>query len=511
MFFRLSVFAFLFAAAGCNPSAEKSHKNDEAIARASLQIKSNSDKVPHTSDHAFIAKDVVIDKDGTEHVRFDRKYRGMRIIGGDLVVHSDAKGHFMNADMAAQRNIDIEDGAYISGETAVATAKGLWNGKEEKVSKPEQVVFAEGEEPLVAYEIVITGTTSNEEPSEFHVLVNATSNEVITSWDGIETVAGTGKGYFSGTVGLETLLVNAAYQLKDATRGNQQTNDLQGKKVGSGVLFTDADNQWGTGAVTDPASLGVDAQFGASATWDYFLVEHGRNGIKNNGIGATSRVRYGRRYNNAFWSDSCFCMTYGDGDGVTFNPFISLDVAAHEMSHGVTSATANLAYRGESGGLNEATSDIFGAMVEWRANLSSDVPDYLLGERLYKAGNRALRYMHKPSLDGRSPDCYTSTVGSLDVHLSSGIANHFFYLLAEGSNPAAPLPASPTCNSSTVAGLGRTKAGKIWFRALSTYMTSTTNYAVARAATLKAAVDLYGPGSQEQQIVAEAWSAVSVN
>src|SRR6187549_1143397 len=174
-------------------------------------------------------------------------------------------------------------------------------------------------------------------------------------------------------------------------------------------------------------------------------------------------------------------MTYGDGDGVTFNPFDSLDVAGHEMSHGVTSRTANLTYKGESGGLNEATSDIFGTMVEYYANNGNDAPDYLIGERLYKSGNKALRYMFKPSLDGKSADCWYSGVGSLDVHYSSGVANHFFYLLAEGSAN------SSTCNTTTsggrvatgsqaLTGVGRSAAERIWYRALTVYMTASTKY-----------------------------------
>jgi Zn-dependent metalloprotease len=263
--------------------------------------------------------------------------------------------------------------------------------------------------------------------------------------------------------------------------------------------------------LSDRATVGVDAQFGAAITWDYFLSKFGRKGIKNNGIGALSRVHYGRNYANAFWSDSCFCMTYGDGDGVTFNPLVSLDVAGHEMSHGVTAATAKLVYSGESGGLNEATSDIFGTLVEYYANNSKDLGDYLIGEKLYKSGNgKALRYMYQPNLDGRSPNCYSSNIGTLDVHYSSGVANHFFYLLAEGSSPSGGTT-SPTCNSSVVTGIGRDAAGAIWYRALTVYMTSGTNYAGARAATLNAARDLFSDTSPQYQTVAAAWSAVGVN
>ena len=125
------------------------------------------------------------------------------------------------------------------------------------------------------------------------------------------------------------------------------------RQSGNGTIFTDADNTWGNGTLADRATVGVDAQYGTATTWDYYKNVHGRNGIANDGKGAYNRVHYGRNYNNAFWSDGCFCMTYGDGDGTTFNPFDSLDVAGHEMSHGVTSRTANLIYSGESGGLNE--------------------------------------------------------------------------------------------------------------------------------------------------------------
>lgn len=281
------------------------------------------------------------------------------------------------------------------------------------------------------------------------------------------------------------------------------------------MLFTDADNHWGTGATADRATAAVDAQYGTNETWDYYKNIHGRTGIANDGKGSYNRVHYGSSYNNAFWDDSCFCMTYGDGDGTTFGPLVALDVAGHEMSHGVTSRTANLTYSGESGGLNEATSDIMGTLVEWYAANATDKGDYLIGERIVKSGfgKAALRFMDKPSTDGSSADCWSASVGNLDVHYSSGVANHFAYLLAEGSGSKTINGVtynSPTCNSSTVTGIGRDKLGKIWYRGLTVYMTSSTNYAGARTATLKAATDLYGASSAEYAAVAAAWSAVSV-
>jgi Zn-dependent metalloprotease len=347
-----------------------------------------------------------------------------------------------------------------------------------------------------------------------HVFVDAHSGEVLEQWEGIETsaAAGTGRGFFNGTVALTTDLNGGAYALRDPSRGNQYTTDMNNGTTGNGTLFSDADNAWGDGTLANRQTVAVDAQYGTASTWDYYREIHGRNGIANDGRGSFNRVHYSSGYNNAFWSDSCFCMTYGDGNGTTFNPFDSLDVAGHEMSHGVTSRTAGLIYNGESGGLNEATSDIFGTAVEFFAANSNDAPDYLIGERLYKSGNGALRYMYRPSKDGSSADCWAKNLRRLDVHFSSGPANHFFYLLAEGSGvgPYTDGTGATTCNGATVTGIGRAAAEKIWYRALTVYMTSRTNYAGARTATLAAARDLDASGGWANA-VAEAWSAVNVN
>jgi hypothetical protein len=204
-------------------------------------------------------------------------------------------------------------------------------------------------------------------------------------------------------------------------------------------------------------------------------------------------------------------MTYGDG-GSTFTALVSLDVAGHEMSHGVTSNTAGLVYSAESGGLNESTSDIFGTMVEFTAGNGQDPGDYYIGEEIARDGTY-LRRMDHPSLDGGSANCWYSGVGNLDVHYSSGVGNHFFYLLAEGSGAktiGGRSHSSPTCNSSSVTGIGRDAASKIWYRALTTYMTSSTKYIGARDATIRAARDLYGANSIQCNTTIAAWNAVSV-
>ncbi len=206
-------------------------------------------------------------------------------------------------------------------------------------------------------------------------------------------------------------------------------------------------------------------------------------------------------------------MTYGDGSGST-HALTSLDVAGHEMSHGVTSNTAGLNYTGESGGLNEATSDIFGTGVEFYANNSSDVGDYLIGEKIDINGDGTpLRYMDKPSKDGGSADSWYSGVGNLDVHYSSGPANHMFYLLSEGSGTKVingTTYTSSTSDGVAVAGIGRAAALQIWYKALTTYMTSSTNYASARTAALNAAAALYGTSSAQYAGVGNAFAGINV-
>ncbi|HEY8981938.1 MAG TPA: M4 family metallopeptidase, partial [Streptomyces sp.] len=159
-------------------------------------------------------------------------------------------------------------------------------------------------------------------------------------------------------------------------------------------------------------------------------------------------------------------------------------------------------------------SDIFGTSVEFYANNASDVGDYLIGEKIDINGNGTpLRYMDKPSKDGSSRDSWSSSLGNLDVHYSSGPANHFFYLLSEGSGTKTIN--GVTYNSSTsdglpVTGIGRDKAEKIWFRALATKFTSSTNYAGARTGTLAATGELYGTTSAEYKAVQDAWAAIAV-
>ncbi|GGS14402.1 peptidase M4 [Streptomyces humidus] len=465
---------------------------------------------------ALVVRDVVKDADGTVHTRYERTYAGLPVLGGDLVVEKTRSGVTEDVTKATRAAIKVASlspavSAAKAQKQALSLAAAAGAAKAATDQAPRKVIWAANGTPVLAYETVVGGLQEDGTPNELHVITDATTGQKLYEYQGIET--GTGNTMYSGTVTLGTTQSGSTYNLTDAARGNHKTYNLNRGTSGTGTLFSGPDDVWGNGAASNAETAGADAHYGAALTWDYYKNVQGRDGIKGNGVGAYSRVHYGNNYVNAFWDDSCFCMTYGDGSGNT-HPLTAIDVAGHEMTHGVTSNTAGLNYSGESGGLNEATSDIFGTAVEFYAANPSDVGDYLIGEEIDINGDGTpLRYMDKPSKDGASKDNWYSGIGGVDVHYSSGPANHFFYLLSEGSGAKVVNGVSynsPTADGLPVTGIGRDKAEKIWFRALTTKFTSTTNYAGARTGTLAAAGELYGTTSTEYKAVQDAWAGVAV-
>ncbi|MFF7548339.1 M4 family metallopeptidase [Streptomyces canus] len=490
--------------------------------RAELIREANATKADTAKDlglgakEKLVVRDVVKDGDGTLHTRYERTYDGLPVLGGDLVVETAKSGATETVVKATQKAIRPATTTAAlpaaKAETQALKAAKAADAKTPDVNRaPRKVIWAGNGTPTLAYETVVGGLQEDGTPNELHVVTDAATGAKLYEYQAIET--GTGNTMYSGTVTLGTTQSGSTYNLTDGARGGHKTYNLNRGTSGTGTLFSGPDDIWGNGSASNTETAGADAHYGAALTWDYYKNVQGRSGIRGDGVGAYSRVHYGNNYVNAFWSDSCFCMTYGDGSGNT-HPLTSIDVAGHEMTHGVTSNTAGLNYSGESGGLNEATSDIFGTAVEFYANNSSDVGDYLIGEEIDINGDGSpLRYMDQPSKDGASYNNWTSGIGSADVHYSSGPANHFFYLLSEGSGAKTINGVSynsPTADGLPVTGIGRDKAEKIWFRALTTKFTTTTNYAAARTGTLAAAGELYGTTSPEYTAVANAWAGVAV-
>ncbi len=509
------------------PATAQADKPDGPAARALQALAERPGAARAAQGQDFVVTSVARDADGTTHVRVDRTFRGLPVRGGDLVVHQAADGGWEGVDQTLDTRLDLDASPALAAPGAVRAA--LARAKDTRslrglrqAGEPVLVVDTLAGAPALAWEVMTAGRQSDGTPSRLATYVDARTGEVLRREEQIHTADGQGQTLYSGSVPLQVTAASGGYQLKDATRGGTYTTDLEGATDGifcqifgsgcpTGTQVTSPTTTFGDGTNTDPDTAAADAQYGTNVTWDYYNAVHGRDGIFGDGSGSYNRVHYGNGYVNAFWDGEK--MTYGDGDGTSYGPLVSLDVAGHEMTHGVTEHTADLTYSGESGGLNEATSDIFGTMVEFYAANPADPGDYLIGEEFDLVDGSGLRRMDDPDSDGSSQNCWTSGTKNLDVHYSSGVGNHFFFLLAEGSGAKTingVAHDSPTCDGSSVTGIGRDAAQQIWYRALSTYFTSGTTYAQARTATIRAAEDLFGAGSTQAATVAAAWTAVSV-
>ncbi|OAD91147.1 hypothetical protein A7A78_04875 [Aequorivita soesokkakensis] len=345
--------------------------------------------------------------------------------------------------------------------------------------------------------------------------------------------SGTAQTRYSGTRTIETALSGGSYILSDAGR-KVYTRDALHQAAASPYpyvnnyqQFTDNDNNWTTAehsANKDNAAL--DAHWGAMMTYDYWQQKHGRNSYDGNGAQIRSYVHVGTNYDNAFWNGSV--MSYGDGSCVSegcngFDALTSIDVAAHEIGHAVTTYTANLAYQRESGGLNEGFSDIWGAAIEHfaKGNGSDTNPSaavWLIGDEIdRRSGSAALRSMSNPTSQGQpdtyggqywqNPNCGTPTQYNdyCGVHTNSGVLNHWFYRTVVGGSGTNDIG-----NSFNISGIGMTKASNIAYRTLSFYLSANSTYANARTGAIQAAIDLYGAGSAEEEAVTNAWYAVGV-
>jgi Zn-dependent metalloprotease len=291
-------------------------------------------------------------------------------------------------------------------------------------------------------------------------------------------------------------------------------------------VYTNATNTWGDGKqfVEGTSTTGVNGQtaavnamWGLMNTYDALKNVLGWLALDGRDTATYIAAHVNRGYDNAYYSDTCRCMFIGDG--TYFTSLGAIDVVGHEMGHGITAATSDLIYSGESGGLNESSSDISGEVVEAYARAGGkgdkfpeEGNDWQLGTEISKNAT-PLRWMVRPSKDGSSPDAWSTALRRLDVHYSSGPNNRMFYFLSRGSKDDSAgdhyskyLVKQPRAMS----GIGTDKAFRIWFHANTTKFTSSTNYADARAKMIEAAGDLYGRDSREAVAVQRAYAAVNV-
>ncbi|MFT7613915.1 MAG: Zn-dependent metalloprotease, partial [Parvicellaceae bacterium] len=341
--------------------------------------------------------------------------------------------------------------------------------------------------------------------SRAYIYVDATSGNVILKDDIIHNadVVGTAQTAYSGTQNITTDSFGGGFRLREAGRGNGiNTYDLnEGTAYGSAVDFTDANNVWNN-VNPQQDEVATDAHWGAEMTYDYFLINHGRNSIDGAGFALNSYVHYDAGYANAFWDGSR--MTYGDGGG-GWTALTALDIAGHEIGHGLCTFTANLTYQDESGALNESFSDIWGTSIENYARPTNW--NWLIGEDI----GSALRSMSNPNSAG-DPDTYFGTnwapLGGGDnggVHTNSGVQNFWYYLLTDGGSGT-----NDNGDAYNVTAQGFTKSSQIAFRNITVYLTDDSDYADARFYGIQSAIDLFGGCSPEVEATTDAWYAVGV-
>ncbi|MBI3133463.1 MAG: M4 family metallopeptidase [Bacteroidetes bacterium] len=337
------------------------------------------------------------------------------------------------------------------------------------------------------------------------IYVDAQTGEIVLEEEIIHDIdtPGPATTVYSGVQTITTDSFSGTFRLREASRGNGvNTYDMNtGTSYGAAVDFTDADNNWNNvNAQLD--QYATDAHWGAEMTYDYYFYQHGRNSIDDNGFALNSYVHYDVNYANAFWDGTR--MTYGDGDG-TWNPLVSLDIAGHEITHGLTEYTANLNYSAESGALNESFSDIFGTSIE---NYGKPTDwNWLIGDEI----GATLRSMSNPNAYG-DPDTYFGTNwASLSggdnggVHTNSGVQNYWYYLMVNGGSGT-----NDQSEAYSVTGIGFTDASEIAFRSLTVYLTATSDYADARFYAIQAAIDLFGACTPQVETTTNAWYAVGV-
>ena len=484
---------------------------------------------------AVAVRETTRDALGMAHVRVQQTVDGVPVFGGDAVVHLDPTGAVVaySGGLRAEAS-EVQTTPALSPNAALAAARADVRAEAERPADdlaawtPEARLAVYPAEAGLVLAYVVRIYQDAPFPANWAVVVDAQTGRVVERWNAIDTAApplapvaldlaaafpaadgalawmtpatGTGISRYNGTVSIGTDRVSStSYRLYDTSRGNGiRTRDAATRTTLPGTDITDSDNAF-TSTTTRSA---IDAHWGAEQVYDYYLGTHGRNSFDGNGAAINSSVRYSRSYNNAFWNGTQ--MVYGEGDGSQFTPLVELDICAHELTHAVTERTAGLVYNREPGALNESLSDIFAVMV--------DRDDWMIGDKSYTPGTAgdALRYMDTPTRGGQ-PDTYanrayagscspTSSNDYCGVHTNSGIPNHAAYLMAAGG----------TKGGVTVASIGRSDAERVWYRALTTYFTSTTDFAGARAGTIQAAVDLFGAGSSKVAAVTNAWAAVGV-
>ena len=490
-------------------------------ANALKYLKNSQDETGLSNpDKNLKVKDVQKDELGMTHVRFNQSVNGVNVEGAEVVVHFNEDNEVVSVNgrtnqTLAEENVDTK--ASLSSGAAIKAAKSSVNASKELTYEPtsELVVYPFEGKNYTAYKVNVN--FMGKDPGNWYVFVDAKTGKIIDQYNAMmhaderKTQKGTGLGVHGERRELHITRVKepksgTKFALADYAHANLdgiETYDAKNDNTASNDTLYVGNSAAFNG---DYDRAAVDAHYNSEKVYEYFLKEHGRNSLDGEGMAIISKVHYGTNYNNASWNGRW--MTYGDGDGeFMISLAAGLDVAAHEMTHGVISHSANLVYRNQSGALNESFADVFGALV--------DDSDWEMGEDIMAPAAKAdgftvLRSLSNPNsvvVSNEQRRAYSTNGGvypdhmdefyhmptSVDgggVHVNSSITNHAAYLIGQE--------------------IGREKLGKIYYRALTVYLTSNSDFSDARQAVVQSAVDLYGAGSAETAAANAGFDAVGI-
>lgn len=485
------------------------------------------------------------DRTGTENTWYQQFYKNTKVEGCEYIVHSK-NGNVYLANGKICSGLSLSVSPTLSPQNAIDYAKSYINAtlyrwddpvseQELRTSKmdssatyypaPELVITMNGVDlPYIAsnfklaYKIDIE--TKIPETSN-NVYIDANTGTLIKIAPlSISCTPGTSQTMFMGNQTINTsFTLNQAYTMSSSCKGGGFVTLLNNYSTG---YVYDFDNDWSENF--EKQALG-QAHWATDKFYDYLLSTYGRKSYDNNDALMKCMLQ-NTSTDNATWQGSpsqLFTRYFISGaNGQPNTYWVANDIVGHEWGHAVTQFTSGLQYFGESGAINEAYSDIFGALFEFYAQ--GGTGDWTMAEDVYISGTsypNYIRSMSNPNICG-NPDSYNGNFytsgcnpiftsgpmppGCGDPHNRSGVMNYWFYLLSQGGSGTNN---SPTTYTYSVTGIGMASTGQITYRAYS-YLTSTSNFADTRNATIQAARDLYGECSIQVSQVIEAWNAVGV-
>ena len=449
----------------------------------------------HVSPDDAFAQTSVVPSGRLSYVAYERTHLGLPVIGGDFVLVIDGTGQVTYRSVAQERPIDIRSITPTLSQAAAESIAARQLLTVTGVEGTQLVVDALGATARLAWQSTVEGFGADG-ISRLTVDVDAITGAVLREQEHV--LQGTGTGAWNGPspLVLNTTRSGTTFQMRDPTITNLSCRD-----AANGTIFSGPDDVWGDGNGTRKETGCVDALFVAQTEARMLNQWLGRNAM--DGAGGAWPIQVGLNQENAFYDGTQVVI----GHNIANQWIGALDVVGHEMGHGIDDHTPGGISRG---GTQEFVADTFGVSTEWFADQSPpfDAPDFSVGDSINLHGTGEHRNMANPSAVGH-PNCFSSAIPSTEVHAAAGPGNHWFYLVAEGSNPTNGQPTSPTCNGSTVVGLGVHTAMQIMYNAM-LMKTTASSYLTYRTWTLQAAKNLFPDRCTEFDTVKAAWDAVSV-